>query len=177
MSIIDALQARYVGRILLPQTVQNIPDMGYMVYILTLDDKPIVLGHGQRNRAKVIFDDLNQITNGHIKALFVRAYRLFANGLFERFIIPCKDKNEAKQIESDLHGVIGGNSRDLPPSIMEAIFNNLQPGSVPHMVLQMAICSSFDGLSDLKMWRRKRILDDATWAVVGGRLQLPDSIE
>jgi hypothetical protein len=104
MATIDALQARYPGRILQPQTVQNIP-------------------------------------------------------------------------VSDLRGVIGGNRRYLPPYVMEAIFNNLQPGSVPHMVLQMAICSSFDGLSDLKMWRRKRILDDATWAVVGGRLQLPDSIE
>lgn len=148
-----------------------------MVYILTLNDQPIVLGHGQRNRARVIFDDRNQITNGHIKALFVRAYRLFGQGKFEQFIIPCANKDEAKQIESDLHGVIGGNSRDLPPSIIEAIFNNLQPSSVPHMVLQMAICSSFDGISDLKMWRRKRILDDATWTVVGGRLQLPDSIE
>jgi len=44
------------------------------------------------------------------------------------------------------------------------------------MVLRMALCSSFDGITDLKRWRRDRILDDQRWEQIAERLQLPRAI-
>ena len=73
-----------------------------MVYILVFNNNPIVLGHGQRNRSKVIFDNENQITSSHLKALFVRLYNLYGNGEFNRYIISCQNKDEAKKIEVKL---------------------------------------------------------------------------
>ena len=115
--MIEILQQLYPNRIILPETIKEIPNTGYMVYILLFNGNPIVLGHGQRNRSKVIFDNEQQITSSHIKALFVRLYNLYGNGEFERFIITCKNKDEAKAIESNLHKQIGGNNRNLPAEI------------------------------------------------------------
>lgn len=170
------LEALYPNRITEPATVQNIPRGIYVVYILTYTDKPIVVGQGKHNRAKVIFDDKNQITTGHIKAIIVRAYRLFGQGAFKQFIIICDNKNEAKEIEATLHRKIGGNSRELPEDIKKALFKDIQAGSTAHMVLRMALCSSFDGLSDLKMWRRDNILNDDLWRTIADRLQLDDPV-
>ncbi len=174
MTTKNTLDAKYPNRTTVPLSVQDIPRGKYVVYILTFNDKPIVLGHGKHNRAKVIFDDQKQITSGHIKALFVRAYRLFGNGSFEQFIIECDGKNGAKKIEGDLHQTIGGNSRDLLDDIKKALFNEIQADSLACMVLRMALCSSFDGISDLKLWRSKGILDNEVWDIVGKRLQLDD---
>ncbi len=170
----NTLDAKYPNRTMVPQSIRDIPRGKYVVYMLTFNDKPIVLGHGKHNRARVIFDNQKQITPGHIKAIFVRAYRLFGNGSFEQFIIECDGKNEAKEIEADLHQAVGGNSRDLPDDIKKALFNNIQTDSLACMVLRMALCSSFDGISDLKLWRSKDILDNTVWDIVGKRLQLDD---
>ena len=37
----------------------------------------IVVGHGQKDRAKIIFDDLDNYTSGHIKAIFLRLYHKY----------------------------------------------------------------------------------------------------
>lgn len=145
-----------------------------MVYILTYNDAPIVVGHGKQNRAKVIFDDKNQITSAHFKAIFVRAYPLFGEGEFKQFLITCHNKNEAQEVEANLHRAIGGNNRNLPEDILTRLFKDISSDSIAHMVLRMALSSSYDGLSDLKMWRKDGILDDKLWSVVGGRLQLDD---
>jgi hypothetical protein len=169
------LEALYPGRIARPAAVEEMPRGVYLVYVLAYDDTPIVVGHGKHNRARIIFDEKDRVTPAHIKAIFVRAYRLFGKGKFQRFFIACDDKSEAKDIEAKLHQHIGGNSRDLPQHIQDAVFSGVPPGSIPHMVLRMAFSSSFDGISDLNMWRRQGILDDETWRVVGGGLQLEDA--
>src|SRR5436305_1294680 len=88
----------------------------YVAYVLAIDGYAIVVGHGRRNRAKVIFDSLEKITSGHIKAIIVRLHALFPakDAKFERFTIYCTDKMEAKKVEAQLHREIGGNSLDLP---------------------------------------------------------------
>jgi uncharacterized membrane protein len=40
------------------------------------------------------------------------------------------------------------------------------------MALRIALCSSFDGISDLKKWRREGIIDDQTWEIVADKLKL-----
>jgi hypothetical protein len=45
------------------------------------------------------------------------------------------------------------------------------------MLLEIALASSFDGLSDLKTWRRKGILDDCVWQVISKKLQLDGAID
>jgi hypothetical protein len=172
----STIETLYPNRILEPTIVQDIPRGVYLAYILTYNDKPIVVGHGKHNRAKIIFDDKNQITTGHIKAIFVRTHRLFGQGVFKQFLITCDNKKEAKDIEATLHREIGGNSRDLPQDILSLLFNLISPDSIAYMVLRMALCSSFDGLSDLKMWRREGILNDDLWVTLGDRLQLDDPV-
>jgi hypothetical protein len=95
----NILQQLYPNRIIIPERLDDIPEGSYMVYILSFNGNAIVLGHGKKNRSKVIFDSLSQITSSHLKALFVRLHVLYGNGVFERFIIICSDKNEAKSIE------------------------------------------------------------------------------
>lgn len=170
----NILETLYPNRITEPAAVQDIPRGVYMVYILTYNDTPIVVGHGKHNRAKVIFDDKNQISSAHIKAIFVRAYRLFGQGEFKQFLITCHNKNEAKEIEATLHREIGGNSRNLPEDILTSLFKDISTDSTGYMVLRMALSSSFDGLSDLKMWRKDGILNDELWGIVGRRLQFDD---
>lgn len=161
MSVINQLENNYPQRVKIPAGVKELPRGKYMVYILALDENLIVVGHGKYNRAKVIFDDKNNITSGHIKAIFVRAYHLFGEGVFQRFIIECDDKKEAMLIEGDIHKSMGGNSRDLPDGVMAKLFQDFETGSLPCMVIRMALCSSFDGIADLTGWRRKGILADS----------------
>jgi hypothetical protein len=174
MSTKKTLETLYPNRIMEPVTVQDIPRGAYLVYILTYNDTPIVVGHGKHNRAKVIFDDKNQITSGHIKAIFVRAYRLFGQGEFKQFLITCHNKDEAKEIEATLHREIGGNSRNLPEDILTSLFKDISTDSTAYMVLRIALSSSFDGLFDLKLWRKDGILRDELWDIVGRRLQFDD---
>lgn len=174
MTTAEQLHANFDQRLIMPAAAGDIPRGVWLVYILTYNDKPIVVGHGKVNRAKVIFDDSSQITSGHIKALFVRIYRLFGTGVFQQFLIACETKEEAKRIENNLHKSIGGNDRELPENIKKTLYARFTPNSLPYMVLRMALCSSFDGLSDLKLWRRKGILDDAIWSQLSTQLALDD---
>ncbi|MEB3121208.1 MAG: hypothetical protein VKL41_08285 [Snowella sp.] len=139
---------------------------------MTHNGIPIVLGQGKKNRSKVIFDNLNQTTSSHLKALFVRLYFLFGEGTFERYIIICDDKNEAKSIEKTLHQTIGGNHRNIPTEIRNQLFNNLDPNSITYLLLEIALRSSFDGLSDIRKWRNDGILSNEIWAEISARLQL-----
>jgi len=163
----------YPNRIQKPNSIENILPNKYYVYILTLDNKPIVVGHGKQNRAKIIFDDTHQITANHLKSLFVRIYRLFSeSSQFQQYLIECIDKEEAKLIEANLHKVIGGNKRDLSDEILEKLYHGFPENSLENMVLKMALCSSFDGISDIKKWRRENILKGDVWKNIKTRLQL-----
>jgi hypothetical protein len=155
-----------------PQNRKDIPLNVYMVYILTYNNKPIVLGHGKKNRANVICDDKNTITSNHIKALFVRIYNLYGDGNFERFIIKCKNKEEANELEKTLQNELGGNSREIPEEMNNKLFNGLNTNSKEYLLINQAICSSYDGLSDLKNWKKKNLIDMETWDIVSKKLCL-----
>ena len=149
-----------------------LPRTDYGVYILTLNDKAIVVGHGKYNRARVIFDDLETITNQHIKAIFVRLYHLFGEGEFRRYHIRCSSKEESQKVEKDLHQKIGGDSRELPEQILERLFKGIESGSSVETLLKISLVSSFDGLSDLRLWRRKGIISDSDWEIITKKLKL-----
>jgi hypothetical protein len=168
------LRNLFSDRLLIPASVKEIPDNGYLVYILERDDHALVVGHGRKNRAKVIFDDLDRTTGGHIKAIFVRLHHLDATEetRFGHYVIICDDKKHAQAVEGQLHAVIQGNHREIPESIEAALFGDLPDSSIAKMLLKIAIASSFDGLYDLKSWRKKRIIDDSTWKIVSGKLRL-----
>lgn len=171
--MLERLQQLYPDRIISPETVNDISMNDYMVYILIFNNNPIVLGHGKRNRAKVIFDNENQITRGHIKALFVRLYNLYGKGKFERYTINCqKNKEEAKVIEKNLHKQIGGNNRKIPDDIRDQLFHGLNANSVSYLLLEIALRSSFDGLSDILKWHADGILNDDIWNEISQRLHL-----
>jgi hypothetical protein len=172
MNIYEKLQELYPGKIFSPQNVQEIPKDIYIVYILSFNDLSIVVGHGKKRRAQVIFDDEFQITKCHIKAFIVRLYKLYGNGEFGKYIIICRDKEEAKIIEKNLHDAIRGNKIDVPSEIRKQLFANLDPNSIVSMILEIALQSSFDGLSDLRKWRGKGLLSDEVWSEISQRLKL-----
>jgi len=176
MKIRQELEQCYPGRINEPRSVQDIPSNVFLVYVLVCDGVPIVLGHGRRNRARVIFDDADRISPGHIKAIVVRAYQLFGGASFERYLIECADKEDARATEKFLHGKFRGNTRALPGTIESKIFQGLE-GTVAEIILRIAFLSSFDGLADLRLWRQKGILDDNTWKIVANKLQLQDPLK
>lgn len=172
MFIRETLDKLYPKRILMPEVVKDIPRHALLVYILVFNDKAIVLGHGKSTRARVIFDDKDRITQGHIKAIFVRACQLYGCGAYERYVIKCTSKKDAAEIEKKLHKEIGGNRRELPADVHRALFSSLEKGGVPDMVLRMALSSSFDGLADIRRWRREGLLDDSVWKSVSDRLRM-----
>jgi hypothetical protein len=170
--MLDRLQQLYPNRVISLETVNDIPKDCYMVYILIFNGSPIVLGHGKKNRSKVIFDNQEQITSSHLKALFVRLYRLYGNGIFERYIISCQNKSEAKEIEANLHREIGGNNRHLTPEIRNQLFQGLEVDSITHLLLEIALRSSFDGLADIRKWRSDGLISDLAWNEISQRLRL-----
>lgn len=148
----------------------------FMVYILTHNDVAIVVGHGKRNRAIVIFDadeeHKNRVTS-HYKAGTVRLYRLFKPGKYRRFIISCPTKTDAQKIEAHLHYEIGGQGNGYKQFEAD-IFQGIPETSKAYMLLKMALCSSFSSLCDIKKWRQESIIDDDTWGKIRDRLNLPD---
>jgi hypothetical protein len=152
------------------QTVNEIPALGYMVYVLTRNGQALVVGHGKKNRAKVIFNDLQYKTPGHIKALLLRAYHLHEPADFRRFIIACQSKEEAQRIEKELHGKIGGNKLSIPSKVEKQLFEGLTPMAC--MVLRIALASRFDGLGDLFRYRDREIIPPSVWNELAERLQL-----
>lgn len=174
MTIHDQLTAHFPNRVHVAHSADDLPDSGYLVYILIWNGRPIVTGHGKINRAKVIFDDLEHKPTVHIKALIVRLHHLFGGGdpVIERYFIPCASKAEAQAIEKAVHDLIGGNTLQLDPAIEAQLFAGLVPTGVPHLLLRIALASSYDGLSDLRGWKKKGILDNPTWAVISRQLKL-----
>jgi hypothetical protein len=168
----ELLNNLYPNRIKVPESIVDLPENDFMVYILTYNGTPIVLGHGKRNRARVIFDDIHTITSNHIKALFVRLYKLFGNGTFDRYIVTCRSKDDAKQVENNLHYQIGGNNRNLPKDIRNQLVNNFPPDSIALLLLEIALRSSFDGLADLRKWRNDGLINDDIWQQISERLRL-----
>ena len=63
-SIKSTLSKLYPDRWLAPASFEDIHHKDYMVYILERDGEAIVVGHGRKNRAKVIFDDLKKLPMG-----------------------------------------------------------------------------------------------------------------
>ncbi len=173
-AILQQLQQHYPGRVALPAGMASLPKKQYMVYVLESDDGVIAVGHGQANRARVIFDAKETITRGHLKALFVRLYQLFAKPgtRFGRYLMGCASKPEALTLEKELHGLVGGNRRKLPAYIEDALFDGLAPHTIPWLLLKQAVASSYDGLADLEGWRKKGLIKPADWKIVSERLQL-----
>jgi hypothetical protein len=173
MRIEEKLEPKIRLRLEHPKSVGELPTHVYLVYILTVNQTPIVVGHGKKNRAKVIFDSIETITP-HIKALVVRLHILFggSDAIFERFIIRCKSKEEAKEIEVHVHATCGGNTLALPQNIEAKLLDGITPHSPEWMALRMAVCSSFDGISDLRRWNDRQIFEDKTWKEICAKLKL-----
>jgi hypothetical protein len=150
-------------------SLDDIPDSGYMVYYLTFNGHCIACGHGKKNRARVILDDLKAATKDHIKSMLVRIYHKHGGtGRWSRCIVPCGSKSEAASLEKIYQKRMGGNSTEIPASIYKRLTKELDKMS--KMILDMALCSAFSGFRDLKKWREKRIIDDTTWNSIQERL-------
>lgn len=172
MKISEKLYQDYSEKIIVPHTLRDIPKERYLVYILLNNGHAMIVGQGKQNRARVIFDTENQPPTNHIKAMSVRLMNIYGrDNHFERFILLCASEAESKQIERDLHQQIGGNSTQIPEYILSELFKGLEPNSIPAIILKIALNSSYNGIADLKKWRREGILDDATWGVIAERLQ------
>ncbi len=96
MNFFDQLEVRYPGRVERPTEASDIRSDFFYVYILTIGEQPIIVGHGKRNRARVIFDSETSTTPNHIKALTVRLHLLFANAgsVYGRYLIPIKRRQK-----------------------------------------------------------------------------------
>lgn len=175
--VFEMVEDGYKRNLFEPQKLDDIPRKKPLVYILTYSGKPIVVGRGTFNRAKVIFDDETNITGQHIKAFFVRCYRLFGNGEFKRYVIHCDSVDEAKGIERHLHRVIGGNHRELPKDIESSLFQSFPEGSRARLIIDLARESAFDALGDMRRWRRKELISDEEWRIITDGLKLPYSKE
>lgn len=171
MVILDTLNQKYPGQVQVPQDLAAIQTNQYLVYILALNDEAIVVGHGQKNRARVIFDGLGQ-TTVHFKAILVRLHHLYAppGAVFSRYLVTCANKVEARQRERDLHALIGGNVPQVPEEMADQLFEGVEVGSMPWVLLKVAQASSYDGLSDLRKWRALGIIDERSWAIISARL-------
>ncbi len=170
------LNALYPNRVVRPTSQADLMPPGrYGVYILALNERPIVLGHGRRNRARVIFDDTASITPNHIKSIFVRLYHLYGSGTFARYLINCADKTEAIEIETSLHHRIGGNSRDLPKDILDKLFSGIEPEGICALLLKIALTSSYDGISDLRRWKKARLIKESDWNIISFKLRLSEA--
>lgn len=158
-----------------PSNVSDIEEGKEYVYILTVNQKAIVVGHGKKNRAKVIFDTPQTLpTQTHIKSILVRLYHLYGdeNFVFKRYLISCDSKEKAKEIEKEIHNNFGGNKTSLPEDIKEKIFEGLKGNVLTNFVLNAALCSSYSGISDLRKWRKERLIDDQTWKVICDKLHM-----
>jgi len=175
-TIAETLEQHYPGRVLSPKSLAEIPAKDYLVYVLEHNGRAIVVGHGKKNRARVILDSEEAITPSHLKAIFVRLHHLFPDPQggtrFAPYLVTCKNKEEAKAVEKALHALIHGNDRELPDHINRALFAGIPERSIPWMLLKMALASSYDGLGDLRRWRIEGIIDDDSWKIVGDRLRL-----
>ncbi len=175
MTLLEQLEKFVPNRVERPEKISDLESGIFYVYILSVDNLPIVVGHGKRNRARVIFDTVTSITPNHIKAMTVRLHLLFGRDRveFERYVIRCDSKREAAKIEAAIHGTFGGNKLVVPETLLEDLLRGLDSHPLSKMVLKMALCSSFDGIADLRRWRKKGILEDSVWEPIKDILILP----
>jgi len=172
MNAIERIKNVTLKNLVVVHDVNDIPKETYMVYILIANGEAIVVGHGRRNRAKVICDNIDVITNGHIKALKVRLYHLYSECQYQKIIIPCDGKKEANELEKELHSAIGGNATSLPVDISESALRVVEGDEISQLLLKLAMESSFDGIYDLKRWRRKGVIQDEQWSLISRSLRL-----
>ena len=151
------------------KSLGQIPDERWLVYILARNNKALVCGLGQKNRARVIFDDGTQSTPNHIKSLFLKTYHRHGGPAnWQRFVVPCASRAEASALEKLFHAAIGGNTSQLPQEIVDRLKTGLN--QTASMVMDMARYSAFSGLRDLKTWRDVGIIDNTTWEQITDRL-------
>ena len=79
-------------------------------------------------------------------------------------------EEEAKIIESNLHKQIGGNNRNIPNDIRQKLFDGIENDSISKLVLEIALRSSFDGLSDIRKWKADNILSNEVWNEISEKL-------
>jgi hypothetical protein len=150
----------------------EIPANQYMVYIFGMNGTAVVVGHGQKNRAKVILDNQDHLTPNHIKSLHVRCCVMHGQGPFEKMIIPCDSKASARQTELEIQALLGGNVLQLPPQVKEKLFEDIEPGSMTDTVLRMAMASSFSAIADLLKWARLGLLTQDVKDVLSRKLAI-----
>ena len=154
------------------QTHLQIPGDEYMVYIFGMNGTAVVVGHGQKNRAKVILDNQDHLTPNHIKSLHVRCCVMHGQGPFEKLIIPCDSKASARQTELEIQALLGGNVLQLPSQVEEKLFEDIEPGSMTDMVLRMAMASSFSAIADLLKWARLGLMNTQVKNVLSTKLSI-----
>ena len=172
----DILESAFPGQVMAPSSRADIPKKTYMVYVLVRNDRAIVTGHGQFNRAQVIFDDKDHVTKNHIKAIYVRLYHLYGQSTdrYERYVIVFPSKAEAGAAESAMHKIIGGNKLALPDGITEALFSGLNPQGRPMLFLKIALASAYDGFTDLRGWQKLGLIEAMESALIAIKLGLAD---
>lgn len=162
----------YADQLIQVETPDQIPVNNYMVYIFGMNNMAVVVGHGKKNRAKVILDDQDHLTPNHIKSLHVRCCVKHGQGPFEKMIIPCDSKASARQTELEVQALLGGNVLQLPPQVEEKFFEDIEPGSMTDMVLRMAMASSFSAIADLLKWARLGLLAEDVKDVISRKLAI-----
>jgi hypothetical protein len=177
MPIGNDLNNFFPGRVLAPARRQNIPD-GHLVYVLALNDQAPAVVAGKRSpgnpaRANVIFDDLEHATT-HYKAMLVRLHHLFnpPGTTYSRYLITCANAAEAGATENTVHRHFNGDNPDVPPAFRAAVLNGFPAYSAPWTLLCCAMASAYDGIYDLRRWRKLGLINDADWQSISVRLQL-----
>lgn len=172
MIIKDYLLSKYPGKVFFPKSKKDLKGRKSMVYILALDNQAIAVGHGGEKRAEVIFDNLDY-SSRHVKAMHIRVHNLYSDpDKYERFVIDCDDRDEAKKIEKDLHVTIGGNKLKIPDDYRDKLLQEIKDDPVSSMVLRMALSSYYDGVADLKKWYKHKVIDEKTWLIISKILKL-----
>lgn len=166
------LPTNYADQLIQVETPDQIPVNQYMVYIFGMNGTAVVVGHGQKNRAKVILDNQDCLTPNHIKSLHVRCCVIHGQGPFEKLIIPCDSKVSARQTELEIQALLGGNVLQLPTQVEEKLFEDIEPGSMTDMVLRMAMASSFSAIADLLKWARLGLLNTQVKNVLSTKLSI-----
>jgi hypothetical protein len=172
--ILKHLDSFYKGRTLFPLIPSEIPADCYMVYILAISNEVVVIGHGKKNRAKVIFDSLEYSTPTHVKALKVRLYNLYSKFGTKRTkaLIVCESKQEAYQIEKRLQSEFHGNSLQIASEIAAKLESDERLIHSSLAFIKLALCSYYDGLSDLKRWKKRGLIDEKSWNLITKILKL-----
>jgi len=146
------------------ESIEKIVKGTYIVYALKFNNEYIVLGNGTRNRAKVIFDDIDTITYSHLKSFRVRLYHLFKpkahSHTYIRQIIKCDNKKMAEQKEKALHKENRkSNTNELVKEFESDLEKKWKDFPQVELLLKIALNSSYSGLNDLRKWYKKGLID------------------